>query len=280
MTAPRIGVVLVTHNSSRWISATLESIRVQTVQPTRVLVVDDRSVDGTQRILDEWSATIRDADIAIRLVQATSTDSHPWTRIAHNFTQGVRAMQDLDLVALGDHDDEWMPNRLEGQSRLMCDGDSIILASNGVIDGTTRTLFEAFEIPPDFGDWDARRKLRHILRRSVATGGTTMLRPGVLSSSPNFVPPRGWLHDRWWSIVAAAHEGLQVSDEPVIRYRIMEDQSVGLNRGRQAIQGLQRLGSLTGSDVNRLTALHSLRSEAAPELRMEFTWGRLLKTML
>ena len=280
MTAPRIGVVLVTHNSSRWIAATLESIRVQTVQPTRVLVVDDHSVDGTQRILDEWAARMRNADIAIKVVPSTCTDSHPWTRIARNFTQGVLAMQDLDLVALGDHDDEWMPNRLEGQSRLMRHGNSLFLASNGVIDGTVRTLFEAFEIPPYFGEWDARHKLRHVLRRSVATGGASMLRPGVLSSSPNFVPPRGWLHDRWWSIVAAAHEGLQVSDEPVIHYRILEDQSVGLNRGRQAIQGLQRLGSLTGFDVKRLTALHSLRSEAAPELRMEFSWGRLLKTLV
>lgn len=107
-----------------------------------------------------------------------------------------------------------------------------------------------------------------------------MVRPRVLAATPSFMPPHGWLHDRWWSIMAAAHGRLQASSEPVIHYRLSEDQSVGLSRGRQATRGLPRLRLLNGSDLGKVMALHSLKAEAAPELQAEFSWGRLLKTLL
>lgn len=279
MNAPQIGVVLVTHNSSQWISSTLDSIAGQTVQPTRVLIVDDHSVDDTIRNVNRWIESLDRSRTTVQVLTSTDSSADTRTRIARNFAQGVLAMQDLDLVALGDHDDMWLPERLEVQSRLMRDEGAILLASNGVIGNSSDTLFGAFDVPADFSNWNAPRKLRHVLRHSVATGGASMLRLGALTRSPNFVPPRGWLHDRWWSIVAAARGGLQVSEEPVIRYRLSDEQSVGLNRGRQEIRGMTRLRSVNSSDVGKLVALHSLKREAAPELRRELSWGRLLKTL-
>ena len=279
MIASRIGVVLVTHNSSQWISSTLDSIAGQTVQPTKVLIVDDHSVDDTIRIVNHWTEALDHSRTAVQVVTSTDSSADTRTRIARNFAQGVLAMQDLDLVALADHDDVWLPERLELQSGLMRDGGAIFLASNGIIGNTAGTLFGAFDIPADFSNWNGPSKLRHVLRHSVATGGASMLRLGALTRSPNFIPPRGWLHDRWWSIVAAAHGGLQVSDEPVIGYRLSRDQAVGLNRGRQEIRGITRLRSVNSSDVRRLMAVHSLKGEAAPELRKEMSWGRLLKTL-
>lgn len=279
MSASRIGVVLVTHNSSRWISSTLESIAGQTVQPTKVLIVDDHSVDDTIRIVNHWTEALDRSRIVVQVVTSTDSNADTRTRIARNFAQGVLAIQDLDLVALGDHDDVWLPERLELQSGLMRDEGATFLASNGVIENSSDTLFRAFDIPADFSKWNGASKLRHVIRHSVATGGASMLRLGALTRSPNFIPPLGWLHDRWWSIVAAAHGGLQVSDKPVIRYHLSPHQSVGLNRGRQEIRGVARLRSVNSSDVCRLVAVHSLKGEAAPELRKELSWGRLLKTL-
>jgi len=276
----RIGVVVVSHNSESFLSETLDSIGSQTIRPTVVLVVDDHSVDGTVSTVGRWSASRQSAGIAVSVVQSMCIDQHPYTRIARNFTQGVRALRDLDLIALADHDDEWLPDRLEVQSGIMHDADSMFLASNGVLSGSTGTLFETFEVPDDFGAWNRRRQLRHVLRRSVATGGASMLRPGALMRSRSFIPPPGWLHDRWWSIVAAVHGRLQVSKEPVLRYQLSPSQMVGLNRGRQSLQGFRRLGSINRSDLTRLHTLHSLKEEAPPELQAEFRWDRLVKALL
>ena len=280
MTAPRIGVVLVTHNSSRWIPSTLESIGAQTVQPTKVLIVDDHSNDETRSLLDRWANSASSTSVTVQVMTSTATDQHSFTRIARNFAQGVRAMQDVDLVALSDHDDVWHRDRLEVQASHMREASSLFLASNGLIRDGNRTLFEAFDVPQGVGDWTPRHLLRHVLRHSVATGSASMLRPSVLTKSPRFVPPQGWLHDRWWSILAAAQSGLRVSLEPVIHYRLSADQAVGLSRGRQQKSGVRRVRSIGGKDLYKLASLHSLRNEAAPELRAEFSWGRLLKTLV
>ena len=280
MTELCIGVVLVTHNSSNRIASTLDSIAAQTLPPTRVVIIDDHSTDDTRRLVDRWATSHIGPNTSLEWVPATATDAHLWTRIAHNFSQGVRAAADLDLVALGDHDDEWLPQRLQLQSALMSDDEAMFLASNGDVQGSTQTLYDAFGVPSDIGDWSSRRVLRHVLRHSVATGGASMIRPSVLLASPHFVPPRGWLHDRWWSIVAASQGRLRVSQEPVMNYRLSPEQSVGLDRGRQGRRGLDRLGSARSGDLARLKNVHSLKNEAAPELRGEFSWGRLLGTML
>ena len=280
MTDLRLGVVLVTHNSSPWISSTLNSISAQTLPPTRVVVIDDLSVDDTRNLVDEWASSSMDPSASLEWVASTATDQHSWTRIARNFTQGVRALADMDLVALGDHDDIWLPRRLQAQSELMSETDAMFLASNGVLQDSELTLFEVFGVPADAGVWGARTLLRHLLRFSVATGGASMIRPSALLASAHFAPPPRWLHDRWWSLLAASQGRLLVSQEPVIRYRLSPEQSVGLDRGRQGRRGLDRLASIRVADFTRLKNVHSLKSEAAPELRGEFVWGRLLRTML
>ena len=280
MTDLRIGVVLVTHNSSQWISSTLDSISTQTLPPTSIVVIDDHSVDDTRHLVGHWASSRMDPSTSLVWATSTAADEPSWTRIARNFTQGVRALADMDVVALGDHDDLWLPQRLQVQSQLMSQVDGMFLAGNGVVQDSESTLFEVFGVPADAGVWGARTLLRHLLRFSIATGGASMIRPSALLSNSQFVPPRGWLHDRWWSLLAASQGRLLVSQEPVIRYRLSPDQSIGLDRGRQGKRGLERLRSINVADYSRLKNVHSLKSEAAPELRGEFSWGRLLRTML
>ena len=280
MTVLRIGVVLVTHNSSQWISSTLDSISTQTLPPTNVVVIDDHSVDDTRHLVEHWASSRMDPSTSLEWATSTAADEHSWTRIARNFTQGVRALADMDVVALGDHDDLWLPQRLQVQSELMSQANGMFLAGNGVVQDSELTLFEVFRVPADAGVWGARTLLRHLLRFSVATGGASMIRPSALLACAHFAPPVRWLHDRWWSLLAASQGRLLVSQEPVISYRLSPEQSVGLDRGRQGRRGLDRLASVQVADWPRLKSVHSLKSEAAPELRGEFVWGRLLRTML
>ena len=281
MTDPHVGVVLVTHNSVRWIDETLDSIQAQKMQPHRIVVIDDYSTDATSSILDSWTEKLRDAGIDVTVSSATSMSDDPVTRIAQNFCQGVRACSSLDFVALGDHDDTWLPDRLNEQvASMRADPSILMLANDGLVEATSTTLFDSFGVPGNLEVGDPVYLFRHVIRHSIATGGASMVRPQRLIESGALVPPAGWLHDRWWSLVAASRGALRLSATPVIRYRISRTQVIGLDRGRQTEGGPSRWRSVTPADLRRFVSLHALRKTAAPELQSELQWGRLMKNLL
>lgn len=281
MTQVRVGALLVTRNSGSHIDQTLVSIREQTLQPDVVLVVDDNSRDDTVAQIKQWARSFEQSGGRFLFQHSTATSTRGLSRIAANFAQGVRALGSVDFVALADHDDLWLEDRLQRQVALMTEiPHCSMLASNSWIDDTAETLFDAFDIPDDLGAASAADVLRFVIRRSVATGGASMIRPHRLIDSDALVPPAGWLHDRWWSLAAAAQGSLCVSSKPVIRYRLSQAQAVGLDRGRQTSVGTRRLVRVSWGDLERLRSLHGLRKSAAADLRGELQWGRLLRNVV
>ena len=271
---PSVGVALVTHNSERVLAETLASIARQSTPVTHVRIVDDNSTDATREILSAWRRDMRSNDVDAQVESATSTDQDPRTRTVQNFAQAVRALEGCDLVAVADHDDVWLPHRIRIQVELMAQtADAILLASNGTISSTPEadTLFDAFEVPHDLGDRPCVDIARHVIRHSVATGSASMIRPGALTELPLFSPPPGWLHDRWWSILAASRCGLLIDPTPVIEYRVSVAQQVGLDRGRQTRTGVVRAGAARWSDVAKFRDLMSMKSQASPPTRSAFS---------
>ena len=255
-----VAALLVTRDSERWIELTLASVLGQSRRIDEVVVVDDGSTDATvdivRRVLGD------DA----RILSSTATSSDRSTRIAHNFRQGLQACVQHDVVVLGDHDDVWHPNRVGHQAGLLdVWRDEVMLASDGrLVDEEGRptggTLRDAFPVGIDWSSSSADTRMRIVLRHSVATGGACAVRPGALA---DVEIPAGWLHDRWWSLVATAREQLRVDDEIVIDYRVSADQQVGLDRGRQARSTPARLVSGVASLPGTLSRLGDLRALSA-----------------
>lgn len=254
----RIAAVLVTHNAAPWLEATLASIDAQSRRPDRTVVVDDRSTDDTAAILAAYGITALPA--ATRLSDGVS-------RIAANFLQGVRSCTDCDLVALGDHDDRWHPDRVAHQAALMgLRPDALMVASDGAtvdaagapLGGTIRAVF-----PVDV-HWDSispADRMRYVLRHSVATGGASMIRPGQF---PDLAVPPGWLHDRWWSLVATARDGMLVDARVVIDYRVQGAQQVGLDGAAQAQGSLGRVVALISQARRSMGKQRDLRRLLRP----------------
>ena len=276
----RVAAVLVTSNSERWLEQTLASVVAQTRQPDEIVIIDDRSTDGTRDIIER---TLGDR-ARVHVSRASSTDLT--TRIAGNFREGLKAARGCDIAVLGDHDDVWHADRIAHQVELMeVWAESAMLASDGSLvdvfgNPVPGTLRDTFPVPRDFNELSPADQMRAVIRRSVATGGASAVRPSVFA---DLDIPEGWLHDRWWSLVAASREELRLNDETVIDYRISPGQEVGLNRGHQARSVLERAGEgakAAGSTAQRMRDLQALSHEAtaatAPELRMP----RLLRNLL
>ena len=278
-----IAAVLVTHNSERWIRATLESIANQTRKADHVVVIDDNSTDGTKTIL---------AEFGIAPIGASTTSTDVTTRVAQNFQQGIRETADADIVILGDHDDIWHPRRIERQSTLLettelANTSTLMVASDGnLVDesgvATGGTLRTTFPVADDWNALPANAQLAFALRHSLATGGASAIRPSYFAQQEI---PAGWLHDRWWSLLATVRLGMLIDSQSVIDYRVHGTQQVGLDTGHQ---GLSSAGKVKARSASLRTSMRkakdlstSLRAQCAtPSLHAQLTMPKLVKAGL
>ena len=221
---PVVGV-LVTHNSQQFLVELLDSIDSQTRPLDQLIVIDDNSTDSTRSILSERGITA---------IASTSAATDLSTRIASNFLQGVRCAPPESIVILGDHDDTWLPNRVEHQSHMMASfPQAAMLASDGYTTNSTNstnpTLRSTFPVPAHWSDLTTRAQFTYAVKHSVATGGASAVRPSRLPATI----PTGWLHDRWWSLAAVIKKAMVLDSVPVINYRISPSQQVGLDTRAQ-----------------------------------------------
>ena len=263
-----------------FLNETLASIEPQLSEVSAIHVVDDFSDDDTEIALSQWIRHVRTKGLDAHVRPSTSRARNLHTRTAQNFTQAARTLRSMDLIALADHDDCWLPNRLTHQAATFSQHpQALMLASNGNLMGDEATLFDVFDVPKDLNDHPCQQIARHVIRYSVATGSASMIRRDLLRQ-PQGIPPRGWLHDRWWSLVAASRCGLRVDRAPVIDYRVSLDQQIGVNRGRQAATGLSRLTASRLGDIARLRDLMSLHHHASEAARSSFTPTAVFPTLV
>jgi glycosyltransferase involved in cell wall biosynthesis len=279
-----IASVLVTHNSERWLRATLESIANQTRKPDSIIVIDDNSTDGTTTILTEFGITP---------IAATTTSTDVITRIAQNFQQGVRAARDADVVVLGDHDDIWHPTRVERQASLLesmndqnsgthANSQLLMVASDGTLvdengAATGGTLRSTFPVAANWNDLPANEQLAYALRHSLATGGASAIRPGYFVEQEI---PEGWLHDRWWSLLATVRLGMLIDAESVIDYRVQGSQQVGLDTGTQAMGSAQKATSRAANLKLSMRKLKDLSSTLRAQCSTPALWKQLSTSSL
>lgn len=277
----RVAAVLVTRNAQRWIGETIDSVGAQTRQADALIVVDDHSTDGTVELVHRHSG-------GRAIVQPSASKARDRvTRIAQNFQQGIRACADYDVVVLGDHDDIWHAHRIEHQAGILDDDAHLMMvASDGrLVDESGvpvgGTLRDTFAVPCGFNATTPEDRMRVALRHLISTGGSSAVRPGAFDQ---LAIPEGWLHDRWWSLVATAREGMLIDDAIVIDYRLSAGQQVGLDSGSAHHSAAARVVAAVtrlGSSVRKLADLRrELAPLATPRTGPELGGVRLVRNLL
>ena len=102
MTEPLVSVVIPLFNGERFIAGAIESVRLQTYLAREILVVDDGSTDGGAEV----AASIPGVQVIRQENQGVS--------VARN--AGV-ARSRGEFLAFLDHDDHWLPGKLDAQVR-------------------------------------------------------------------------------------------------------------------------------------------------------------------
>jgi glycosyltransferase involved in cell wall biosynthesis len=134
-----VDVLIPVRNGEKYVEACLDSVRSQTLQPSRVVVVDDGSTDGTPVLLRRYA------------------ERWPNLRVLRSEPRGVSHARNLGLaaceapvVAFLDSDDVWTPEKLERQMALLASRPSVgwVHCAYFLIDQSGETIQNATIFPP------------------------------------------------------------------------------------------------------------------------------------
>lgn len=210
-----VTVVVPAHNSTKYLAETLEAIGAQTLPAAEVLVVDDRSTDGT-------------ADLARRVLPSVRIErvdfGHPERTRGH----GARSASH-ELVAFCDTDDVWLPHKLERQLDAVADLDP----NEPFLCWTKLDEFVSPELSPD--EYTGREPFADHAARLVSSLLTT--RSTCMSSSPTLQESGSWVE---WVSGLAPDVPSVVVDEVLMRRRLHLTNHSAVTRSSDQIEAWLR----------------------------------------
>jgi glycosyltransferase involved in cell wall biosynthesis len=115
---PLVSVIIPVHNRPRELQRAVESVLAQTYANYEIIIVDDCSTDNTFEVVQK----LEQKDSRIHGFRNEKNGGGAYTR-----NQGIARSRGT-LVAFLDSDDEWLPEKLDHQIRLLekCDSHTVI----------------------------------------------------------------------------------------------------------------------------------------------------------
>lgn len=221
---PSVGVAMCVYNGERYVRAQLDSIAAQTERPSRLVVLDDGSTDGTWDLLQAWAAT---APFPVHAERNASK-----LGVVRNFERAC-ALLETDLIFLSDQDDVWYPDKVRiFVDTFVSDPKLTLLHSDAdLIDGSGerlgRRLFDTLLVTAQERELVASGKAWQVYaKRNLVTGAACAFRRELLDAARPF--SAAWVHDEWLAFHAALAGRVRIWPEPVMAYRLHGSNTVGL----------------------------------------------------
>jgi len=243
---PTISVIIPTHNRSRALRRTIASVLRQTMPDFELIVVDDASVDDTQRVVEHFAA----ANIKY---------------ICHAKNQGAAAARNTGIsnshgkyIAFLDDDDEWLPDKLRLQfARLEASPMNVGAIYTGwlIVHGLTGNVLSQ-QIPWLKGDvFDSI-----FVRGFIAPTSTFLCRRSCFEKVGLFDESLQYCedHDMWLRI--AKEFAVDCVDEPLVRYTDPDSDRPSLSTNYdRVIRGQEAYFRKYAHVFVRHPAIHSVR---------------------
>lgn len=227
----KLSVAICTYNGGRYLAEQLESVAAQTRAPDELVVCDDCSTDDTRAVVEAFAER---ASFPVRLL--VNEQNLGSTR---NFERAIASCAG-DLIALGDQDDIWLPQKLERLERELEGKPDVGLAfSDGqVVDEDLRPLglsvWESIRFGQDEqSQFSEGRAFDVLLDHNVVTGAAMAFRAEfrqLVLPVPTDLVHDGWrmIHDGWIALLISATAGVAYVPEKLFKYRQHAGQQLGL----------------------------------------------------
>ena len=236
----KVSIALAVYNGRNYLAAQLESYLQQTRLPDELIAVDDGSTDETRQILTDFAQRV---GFPVRIISNETN-----LGVIKSFEKAISACTG-DIILLSDHDDVWLPSKVEKIAAHLEGSDNVglVFSDARIVDEDLVdlgvTLFDRIFPFDDRHPLVDGAIIDVMLSRNVAGGAT-------LGFKREFVPmilpiPTGYsfIHDGWIATVIAMIGKVTYIDEPLILYRQHRSQKSkeiwGSGRGRHRLGRLE-----------------------------------------
>ncbi len=211
----RVSVVIPVYNGARFLADTLDSVVTQSRPPDEIIAVDDGSTDDSAAIVARY----------------------PGVRCIHQANGGCAAARNRgveaathELVAFGDHDDIWMPDRLQRTITIFEQDPAIGIVASAI----QNFLTPGIAAPPSaLPAGEAEARLHGMGTNTIVVRRSVFERIGPFDSSMVPIDDTEWLTRALDAGVGFWHIG-----EPLVRRRI-HDRNLSVEaRGTPALGAL------------------------------------------
>ncbi len=254
-----VTVLLAVYNGEKYLAAQLDSLLSQTIKDIKILIRDDGSTDGSEKIINEY---LNNYPEKIKLICGEPTKS-----ACGNFKQLLKSADD-DYIMFCDQDDVWLPEKIEVTLKKMrelefgFDGPVLIHSDLYVVDSALNT------ISPSFFEYQgltkAEDRLPRLLVQNCVTGCTVMINR-KLKEICGEIPNECAMHDWWLALVASLFGKIGFIETPLILYRQHEYNQVGAKSSKGIGFIKRKLG-----DINTVKKNYSATYIQAEILRERF----------
>jgi glycosyltransferase involved in cell wall biosynthesis len=209
-----VDVLLATYNGEKFLEEQLQSLEQQKDVNVRVWANDDGSDDATLKILLKWQRSGLIVDI-------TKTQRIGSTRA---FLKLLSEHSDSEYVAFCDQDDVWDPiklitqvGNLTSEMPMAITSERLFIDEAGTIIGKSKKL----RMAPSF---------ENAIVENIAPGNTILMNNRAIKLVNEFSNPTVEHYDSWIYLLTSAFGKVECLNQPLIKYRIHENNLVGLRR--------------------------------------------------
>lgn len=231
----KVAVVIPLYNHERYIGAAIDSLRLQTRPPDRVIVLDDGSTDGSVNAIIKAAAAFADGD----LPGARGSDIATKTEVLFQENAGahrtlnrlVELASDCEYISILNSDDCYHPRRLERclahmeahpETGIVCTRLRLIDETGGTLasDAPRSRWFSAAWSFRHSADDDSKLDLAEWLGLANFPGTTSnfFVRRKYLLEHP--LRDYRFAHDYYALVAAALENRLAVIDAELLEYRV------------------------------------------------------------
>lgn len=250
--SPTISVALCSFNGETFIASQIESILQQSRPVDEIVICDDGSADGTLAILESLAHSSR---IPIRLQRNPQR-----LGVTGNFAKAI-SLTTGDVIFLCDQDDVWHTDKVARIMEALANPAVAMAFSNAqVVDAQLQ--------PAGYHLWDSiwfnpaeQKRMAAgdaapvLLRHAVAAGSTLAFKreylPLILP-----MPDLPHSHDIWITLMLACVARIQPINEDLIRYRLHENNAVGMKWFNLIGQYHMARRQITSGTFANLATLH------------------------
>lgn len=229
-----ISVAMTVFNGQKYLSEQLKSILMQTISADEVILVDDCSSDNSVFIIKEF---INENNLVNwKLIELFENSGYK-----KSFNRAIEETNG-DIIFLCDHDDIWLPKKIEIMSNVMKKTKGLLALNSSFIKvNHNNEIIKEKKLPYYSNNNLIRKKIKNMdcVKIDSMMVSTYNISPGcTLAFKSDLKPSLKMLdydetnlsHDWKINFIASLYNGLYYLNVETIRYRLHDSNTLGLKR--------------------------------------------------